>query len=239
MTRRYLIVNADDFGQSAGVNGGIVEAHERGVVTSASLMVRWPAAAEAAAYCRRRPQLAVGLHLDLGEWACRGGTWVALYEVVPADDASAVAREVTRQLEAFRDLVGRAPTHLDSHQHVHRSGPARSAVWQAARALGVPVRHFCPGVRHCGDFYGQTGDGQPFPEGVTVERLLVILAGLPAGVTELACHPGDGEGLDSMYRTERAQEVRALCDARVPAALTAGGVSLCSFASLPAGTRLF
>ena len=51
--KRYLIVNADDFGQSHGVNRGIIEAHERGVVTSASLMVRWPAARKAAAYARK------------------------------------------------------------------------------------------------------------------------------------------------------------------------------------------
>jgi len=38
--RRYLIVNADDFGQSPGVNRGIIQAHEHGIVTSASLMVR-------------------------------------------------------------------------------------------------------------------------------------------------------------------------------------------------------
>ena len=44
---RSLIVNADDFGQSRGVNRGVIEAHERGIVTSASLMVRWPAAESA------------------------------------------------------------------------------------------------------------------------------------------------------------------------------------------------
>ena len=47
--RRYLIVNADDLGRSPGVNRGVIEAHAGGIVTSASLMVRWPAAAEAAA----------------------------------------------------------------------------------------------------------------------------------------------------------------------------------------------
>ena len=52
---RVLIVNADDFGLSAGVNRGIVEAHERGIVTSASLMVRRPAAREAADYARTHP----------------------------------------------------------------------------------------------------------------------------------------------------------------------------------------
>ena len=62
---RYLIVNADDFGQSTGINKGVIQAHEEGIVTSASLMVRWPAAPEAAAYARNRPGLSVGLHVDL------------------------------------------------------------------------------------------------------------------------------------------------------------------------------
>jgi predicted glycoside hydrolase/deacetylase ChbG (UPF0249 family) len=57
---RAAIVNADDFGQSAGINRGIVEAHQRGIVTSASLMVRWHAASEAAAaYARAHPRLSV------------------------------------------------------------------------------------------------------------------------------------------------------------------------------------
>src|SRR5207247_6198174 len=73
--QRYVIVNADGFGRSPGVNRGIVAAHERGIVTSASLMVRWDAAAEAAAYGREHPEFSLGLHLDLGEWACREGPW--------------------------------------------------------------------------------------------------------------------------------------------------------------------
>src|SRR5881398_1755567 len=110
MNTRYLIVNADDFGQSRGINRGIAEAHERGIVTSASLMVRWPAAAEAAAYARGHPRLRVGLHLDLGEWVLRKGEWVARYEVVPASDSEQVAGEVARQTEKFRELMGRDPT---------------------------------------------------------------------------------------------------------------------------------
>lgn len=83
VAKRYLIVNADDFGQSTGVNRGIIKAHEQGIVTSASLMVRWPFAAEAAQYSHRHPEFSLGIHLDFGEWAYREETWVPLYEVVP------------------------------------------------------------------------------------------------------------------------------------------------------------
>ena len=124
--KQYLIVNADDFGQSCGVNRGIIEAHEHGIVTSASLMVRWPAAAQAAAYGRKHPSLSVGLHFDIGEWCCRNGSWIKLYEVVSEEDVTAVSKEASRQLVTFRRLVGKDPTHLDSHQHVHCQKPLSS-----------------------------------------------------------------------------------------------------------------
>ena len=228
---KSLVVNADDFGLSAGVNRGIVRAHEEGIVTSASLMVRQPGAADAASYARRRPQLSVGLHLDLGEWVYRDGAWVASYEVVPADDADEVNAEVSRQVEAFLRLVGRPPTHIDSHQHAHRSEPLLSAARELAARLGVPLRHFTPGVRYCGDFYGQSGKGEPAHEAITTGALARVIAALPAGVTELACHPGE-EGLESVYSRERALEVEALCHPVVREAVERAGVRLISFAEL-------
>src|SRR5262245_29538363 len=103
-------------------------------------MVRWPAAAAAAEYARAHPELSLGLHLDFGEWAYRDEAWVPLYQVVPPDDPSAAAAELARQLERFRALAGRDPTHLDSHQHVHREEPLRSLAAAAAERLGVPLR---------------------------------------------------------------------------------------------------
>jgi chitin disaccharide deacetylase len=229
--KRYLIVNADDFGRSPGVNRGVIEAHERGIVTSASLMVRWPAAAEAAAYAREHQGLALGLHFDLGEWNYREGTWLPAYEVAPADDVKAVMEEAARQLAAFRQLAGGDPTHLDSHQHVHLREPVRSVLIELAAELAVPLRHYDPRIRYNGDFYGQTGEGRLLPQAISVEAFIDILAALPSGATELACHPGLDDELQSTYRSERAQELRVLCDPRVPAALAAEEIELCSFGS--------
>jgi predicted glycoside hydrolase/deacetylase ChbG (UPF0249 family) len=233
---RFLIVNADDFGQSPGINRGVAEAHERGIVTSASLMVRWPAAAEAAAYARAHPDLSLGLHLDFGEWAYRDGAWFPLYTVVPTDDAAAVADEVARQLATFRTLAGRDPTHLDTHQHAHGQEPVRSIVRDLARQLGVPLRGAHPAIRYSGAFYGQSGRGEPYPEGITVAHLVEVLAALPPGVTELGCHPGFADDLDSPYRHERAVEVRTLCDRHVRAAIAAHDVLLCPFPMKSAAT---
>lgn len=227
--RRCLIVNADDFGQSAGINRGVARAHEHGVVTSASLMVRWPPSAEAAAYARANSDLSVGLHVDLGEWAYRDGEWKAVYEVVPTEDADAVREEMASQLAEFRRLVGRDPTHVDAHQHVHRSEPVQSVALDLAAGLGVSLRDHSPDVRYVGDFYGQTGKGLPLPGAITVQAMLNILAELPSGITELGCHPGEGAPPDSTYGSERKRELEVLCDPRVIAAVAAQGIELRSF----------
>jgi predicted glycoside hydrolase/deacetylase ChbG (UPF0249 family) len=192
-------------------------------------MVRWPAAPAAAAFAREHPALSLGLHLDLGECTFRNGRLKRVYEVVPLNDSAAVADELSRQLAQFHVLTGREPTHLDSHQHIHCWEPMRSLAVAAARRLGIPLRHCCPAVRYRGDFYGQTDEGAAFPEALRVERLIEILTSFGTGITELGCHPGYGEGLETMYRDERAQEVAVLCDLQVREALGAAGIELCSF----------
>jgi predicted glycoside hydrolase/deacetylase ChbG (UPF0249 family) len=232
--RRLLIVNADDFGRSSGINRGVVRAHEEGIVTSASLMVRWPAAVDAAAYARARAELSVGLHVDLAEWRFDGGEWRPVYEVA-SSDADAIETEVAVQLERFRELVGRDPTHLDSHQHVHRAEPVRSVIERTAELLDVPLRDVRGGVAYCGSFYGQTATGEPIPRALDPERLIAILRELPPGSSELACHPGElDDELESVYRIERPLELETLCAPEIRATLAAEGIVLCSFATLPA-----
>ena len=229
---RELIVNADDFGRSEGINRGIAEAHERGIVTSASLMVRWPDAPAAAVYALSHPELSVGLHFDLCEWTVDGGEWRPLYEVVDNREQVSVQAELERQLISFERLTGTAPTHLDSHQHVHRSEPVRSAVIAAGEKLMVPVRECTRGIAYLGDFYGQYGKGEPYPEGISREHLTSLIRGLPAGITELCCHPASEPELGSSYAQERPMELATLCDPLVRAVLAEEQIELRSFAQV-------
>jgi predicted glycoside hydrolase/deacetylase ChbG (UPF0249 family) len=226
-----LIVNADDFGLSAGVNAGIIEAHEGGIVTSASLMVDRPAATEAAAYAGTGSGLSVGLHVDLGEWIFRDGGWTVSHEVVSHEDLPSVEAEVERQLQLFRQLVGCEPTHVDSHQHVHRREPARSVLERFAHELDIPLRHYSR-VRDGGDFYGQTERGDPLPDAITVESLTRIVRSLPGGSVELCCHPASRVDFDSAYGEERTRERAILCDERIRGEIARLGIRPCSFRDL-------
>jgi chitin disaccharide deacetylase len=233
VSERVLIVNADDFGRSPGVNQGVIRCHEEGIVTSAGLMVRWPAAEEAAAYARGA-KLSVGLHLDLGEWVYRGGGWHARYAVTDNADVALVREEITRQLKRFEWLMGRPPTHLDSHQHVHRSQPVQDALLALGGRLGVAVRSLTPGITYSGEFFGHDGKRASVPEAITAEALIEIIERLSPGITELACHPADPMDHESTYFREREREVAALCDPRVREAIDRCGVVLRSFADLSA-----
>lgn len=210
----HLIVNADDLGMSAGVNAGIVEAHRRGIVSSASLMVLRPAAPDAARVAAELPSLSIGLHLEIED----------------DGDEATVERECRAQLAAFQRLLGRKPTHLDSHHHVHLREPVRSVARGIATELGVPLR--AERIRYEGGFYGRSSGGEARPGLVSVEHLIELIAGLPRGWTELGCHPGLGVRRESSYGPEREREVRTLCDPRVRAAIEGRGVALHSFADV-------
>lgn len=230
MGDRTLIVNADDLGMTEAVNAGIAAAFERGIVTSASLMVRQAAAPAGAAYAKAHPDLAVGLHIDLGQWDYENGEWIAAYEHCDQEDPAAVERETRAQLELFRHLVGGDPTHLDSHQHVHMNEPLASVAARIAEELGVPLRG--RGIRYEGGFYGQNGKGESFPEAISPTALNALVRALPPGTTEIGCHPGMEMEGKSSYAAERRTEVRTLCDPAVRAAIEAEGVRLASFAEL-------
>jgi predicted glycoside hydrolase/deacetylase ChbG (UPF0249 family) len=232
VAERFLIVNADDFGLTDGINVGVLQSHERGIVTSASLMVKQPGARGAVAYAAAAKGLGLGLHIDLSEWEPTDGVWHLKYSRVDLEDRGQVAQEITEQLELFTDLVGRAPDHIDSHQHVHLTGRPREESIRVAADLGVPLRALDTHVNSCGAFYGQQGRSEPYPDGITVTNLLRLVDSMGLGWTELVCHPGYATDLRSVYAQERESELATLCHADLAGALASRGVELRSFADL-------
>lgn len=204
-------------------------AHEEGIVTSASLMVRYPSTKDAAAYAKMNPTLGVGLHIDLGEWIFRNGDWSALYELVPLDDIKAVEAEIDHQLETFYRIMGRKPTHIDSHQHVHQRESLRPVFTNLARKLDITLRACGSHVKYCGDFYGQLADGSPFHSAISVDGLCRIISSIPGEITELACHPGLQDDIETMYRKEREIELNTLCDIAVRELISDTAIELCTF----------
>jgi len=250
---RSLIVNADDFGLTAGVSGGILEAHRRGIVASVTVLASLPAQPELDAEAAGLPGLGLGLHLNLtwGPPASSPDTVPSLVDGegrFPRDlalvDARACADDVQReadaQLEAFARRFRRAPTHLDSHHDVHRLPRVMEAVKTVALAAGLPLRSQDPafrdglrrhGVRTSDHFRGDAGVDPYW----TVERLLDALATLPVGVTELMCHPGryDDALAYSRYGRQREVELLSLCDPEVRATLERLDIRLGHFGTLP------
>ena len=197
---KYLIVSADDFGQSPGINRGIIEAHERGIVTSTSLMTRWPAAGEAAIYAREHPKLSIGLHLDLGEWVCREGKWTQLYSVIPWTDKSAVEAGSFSTIRCLSEVNGRAShsCQLSSTHPYARAGslcysPDLSESWNSAKRLVPEIHYFTK-------FYGQTPEGLPIPSYISLDRMIEIISTLPTGLTVITCHPGYADDLKQCTR---------------------------------------
>ena len=196
---RFLIVNADDLGMTAAVNEGVFAAHEGGIVTSTSLMVLREAAPAAVEALPAHPDLAVGLHLEREE-GCRS------------------------QLDRFREMVGRDPTHLDSHKHVHETDPAfGAAAEELAVELGVPLRNRA--IRYERGFYGR--------DAISAEHLTELIEGLPPGWTEIGCHPAAGPVPSSSYDAERQIELGTLRDPGVKTLLNVRNVNLCSYAQAP------
>lgn len=226
---KLLIVNADDFGASTGINRGILECHTQGAVTSASLMVTGRAVNEAASISRDHPSLGIGLHWDI----C--GEDEREFDL---SDEAAVRDEFRRQLDAFHDLLGRPPTHIDSHRHVHRHDDVLPLFTQLAAALDVPVRGDGR-VQYIGGFYAQWEWQITNLEYVGVPFLEQLLrAEVRPGWTELGCHPGyRSPDFTSVYLDEREAEVRTLTDPRIGPVLAELGIRLVNFAEYLSAAR--
>ncbi|MCG3133950.1 MAG: Chitooligosaccharide deacetylase [Planctomycetes bacterium] len=213
---RVLVVNADDYGLTPGVDEGIRIAAARGIVTSVSVMSFRADRDGVRRLVDAAPHAGLGLHADFSPGA------------PPFRD----------QVERFEELVGRTPGHVDTHKHAH----VRDDVLGLVASLGVPVRAQggrmrarlrARGVR-CTDHFTGGVSAAPW---WTVARLLREIGRVPHGVTELMCHPGTGDAVPPplWYGAQRAGELTALTSHAVRRRIEGRGIRLATFAALGSG----
>jgi len=150
----YLVVNADDLGMATGINAAIFEAHDRGIVTSASLMACGAAFDEAAAGLRQRPKLGAGVHLVLHDETplaprerlphlvgahgrmhpLRRAARALLFGRIPEGE---IELEYRAQIERVL-TAGILPTHLDSHSHLGGFPRVGAVLHRLGREYRIP-----------------------------------------------------------------------------------------------------
>lgn len=251
-----LIVNADDFGYTPGVTRGVLQAHRDGIVTATTLMANAPDAEGAAQSARSLPSLDVGVHLvftygrPVSDLA-RVGSLVAADGAFPRVDdvlrhtgirAEEVLTEARAQYARVRALLGREPTHLDTHHWVQDVPAIEDGVRALAKETGAALRAQGPaqrerlraaGIRTPDHFVREFQHPRP----IDVDALVALLGHIAntEGSAELMCHPGmpDEDLLrGSSYAAARGVELATLTAPAVRAAIERLGVELIDFRSL-------
>ncbi len=136
MSVRTLAVNADDFGFTRDVNQGIIEAHQRGILTSTTLMAAGKAFDDAVRLARENPSLDIGCHLVLVGDPPFPPTVAKLIRAV-ALNRIRVYDELAAQVRRILD-AGLAPTHLDTHKHTHLLPTVLAAVARISEEFRIP-----------------------------------------------------------------------------------------------------
>ncbi|MEW8977111.1 MAG: ChbG/HpnK family deacetylase [Symbiobacterium sp.] len=269
---KRLIVNADDYGLTAGVSRAILRAHREGVVTSTTFMVNFPWAAEMARLLEGAPGLGVGLHLNLTTGAPvlpaaavpslvgpEGRFQRSLVRLLRRVRPAEAEREWSAQLERFVALVGRLPTHLDTHRYLQAYPPLCRAMLAVARRYGVPAVRVLPPDFFPPDTFPRWSPAGPVLRAALARSTALIrqsgvrapdrtlagdfdLPGLLArlgqvgeGVTELVTHPGE---VDEQLRTlsslreQREVELAALTSPRARERVERLGIELIHFGAL-------
>jgi len=256
---KRLIVNADDFGFTHDVNAGIIEAHRKGILTATTLMADGAAFEDAVRLARENPSLDVGSHLVLVGMPGLPDTIGQLVQAVALkriDVYSEFKRQVGKIVNA-----GISVSHADTHKHTHLLPTVLDAMARVAGEFGIGwIRRPFDFVGHPGParFAGRVMSfAQPHFRRVLGRyklrstdhfagfrltgvfdsgQLTSLIEALPEGITEFMCHPGfctaELRGARTRLKESREQELSALTDERVRAALDRSGVVLSCYRNL-------
>lgn len=251
-----LLINADDFGLSTGVNYGIQEAFQKGIVRSASLLPTGREFSHALGIVRQNPDLGVGVHLTLTHGRPVGpkpdtlvdadGNFLgrdALLKQCRQLDPRQIEREFQAQIQKVMDH-GIRPTHLDTHHNIHWTQPVLTVFLRLAAAFRLPV---C--LVGCNEvpvaFRALPGpqllDRSFHGEQATLQHLLEVIDSYKTNdsVVEVVTHPGyvdSGLFQDSTYHTFREMELRVLLSGELRRLIARNGVTLIGYQQLSART---
>lgn len=140
---RWLIVNADDFGFTHDVNSGIVEAHQRGILTSTTLMANGTAFDDAVRLAKANPSLDIGCHLVL----IGGPSLTQPDRALPRSVSEMLQTVALKRIDVYSELraqtvkildAGLHPSHLDTHKHTHLFPPVLQALARLAQEFAIP-----------------------------------------------------------------------------------------------------
>lgn len=252
ISRKRLIVNADDFGFTPDVNRGIVAAHRDGILTATTLMANGGAFDDAVQLARETPSLDVGCHLVL----ISGRSLLPPYAPLPASVPALLRALAFRRIRVYDELAaqvrkilsaGLHPTHLDTHKHTHLAPPVLDALARIARdfdirwirqTLDVPVlrARFHRVLARYGCRAADRFTGFELTGRFRAPDLVRLIRELPPGVTEFMCHPGycgpDLRQARTRLKESRERELEALLSPGVRAALAAAAVDLVDYRAL-------
>ncbi|MDZ7542981.1 ChbG/HpnK family deacetylase, partial [Clostridium perfringens] len=146
-----LIINADDFGLSRGVNYGIIDAHKNGVIKSTSIMAGMPGFDHAVEFLKDCPELGCGVHLTLSAYKPvlkthktivdeNGYFYKRIYNKKVEDfDLNEIYNEFCAQIEKVK-AWGINITHIDSHHHIHMSEILKPVIEKILEKYNFPIR---------------------------------------------------------------------------------------------------
>jgi chitin disaccharide deacetylase len=242
-----LIVNADDFGYTRGVNLGIIDAHQKGILTSTTIMANMDAFEHAVELAFAHPRLGIGVHLTLtsGRPLLAGGTSLvdadgnfcnlALYKQGKRAYPKDLYVEWKAQIDKVID-AGIKPSHLDSHHHVHRLQGHQEVICQLATEYRLPVRNnfALPASMPSTQLYIETIDAiaQQDEDAKTLFRAALIESLRQHNSVELGCHPGYIDSAlheKSSYTLIRAFVTRELQNPIYPTLFKQHDITLASY----------
>jgi len=252
---RRLIINADDCNLTSGVTRGIFQCHDEGILTSTTLLINLPLEERTVRELKKRKKLGVGLHLNVTL-----GKPLNLPREVPSllkeggifkrpldyqkrlPSSKEIVKEYEAQIRLFENRFGRKPDHLDTHHHLHDHPHFFRSLRAVARKWKIPIRR--SRIFQLSEFKRETSTLRTtdFLFGNLEARFhwdfnsfLGLIEGLPAGTSEIGCHPAFCDASlrqISSFREVREKELKVFASRKLRNILAGEGVELVRFSDI-------